>query len=350
MIQLLGRIGELDPQACHALRVVACFDELCVGGVNTRGLLSAAAALSGCVAGFRSERTGRGMRVAPSGELAHGSAGPKTTADASDGLTVWLECTGEPGAHDAIILERLALSVRLRHARGPRDVDGRRHMGLLLDAEVANEERRVAGARLNLTSTSTYRVVAAPLFATWTEHPVAPEDVVPTRHGPMHALVVSQATATLQASPCGIGVATSVERLHHSFRTAMVALLLCEPPAVPVVNADSYAGLVDLLADVPGDSPYPDVELVDKVAQHPWGLATLDVVIRAASSRQAARDAAVHHSTMQARIESIVADLGFDPFDGYGRFRAGIAYLGWRLSRSRVLDLPVLPRADERPA
>lgn len=84
--QLLGRISELDPQASHALRVIACFDELCIGGV---------------------------------------------------------EREGKPGANDAIILERLALSVRIRHARGPRDIDGRRHMGLLLDSEVPLEERRL---------------------------------------------------------------------------------------------------------------------------------------------------------------------------------------------------------------
>ena len=348
LIQLLGRIGALDPQACQALRVIACFDELCVGGVNTRGLLSAAAALSGCVAGFHSQRSGRGMRVDPSGELVNSPVGTKTSADASDGLTVWLEREGEPGANDAIILERLALSVRIRHARGPREFDARRHMGLLLDAAVPDEERRLAAASLNLTPTGTYRVVAAPLFAVWTEHPVAPEDVVPTRYGPMHALVVPADTATLKAGPCGIGAAGSVERLHHSFRTALVALRLCDPPVVPVVNADTYAGLIDLLADAPGDVHHPDVDLVDKVAAHPWGLATLDAAIRASSARRAARDAGVHHSTMQSRIDSITSDLGFDPFDGYGRVRAGIAYLTWRLSRSRVLELPAPSQTGAR--
>lgn len=350
MQQLLGRIGELDPEASHALRVIACFDELCIGGVNTRGLLSAAAALSGCVAGFRSERSGHGMRVDPSGELVNAPVGTKTAADASDGLSVWLEREGKPGANDSIILERLALSVRMRHARGPRDIDCRRHMGLLLDADVSDEERQLAAASLNLAPTGTYRAVAAPLFAIWTEHPAAPEDVVPTRYGPMHALVVSADTATLKAGPCGIGVAGSVERLHHSFRTALVALRLCDPPVVPVVNADTYAGLIDLLADAPADAHHQDVDLVDKVAQHPWGLATLDAAIRSSSTRQAARDAGIHHSTMQTRIDAVVAKLGFDPFDGYGRVRAGIAYLSWRLSRSRVLELPAPSHTGARSA
>lgn len=145
------------------------------------------------------------MRVDPSGELVNGPVGHKTSADASDGMTVWLERDGEPGGNDAIILERLAISVRIRHARGLRDIDGRRHMGLLLDAGVSGEERQLAAASLNLSPTGTYRVVAAPLFAIWTEHPAAPEDVVPTRFGPMHALVVPVDTATLKAGPCGSG-------------------------------------------------------------------------------------------------------------------------------------------------
>jgi hypothetical protein len=346
MQHLLGRISELDPAASHALRVIACFDELCVGGVNTRGLLSAAAALSGCVAGFRSERSGRSVRVNPQGDLVSGEATAMTTADASSGLTVWLERTGEPGASDAIILERLALTVRVRHGRGPRDIDGRRHMALLLDNDIAIEERQLAASSLGLIPTGTYRVAAAPLFAIWTEHPAAPEDVIPTRYGPMHVLVLTPDVTTLHAGPCGIGVATGIAQLGHSFRTALVALRLCDPPRVPVVNADVYAGLIDLLADSPPDAHQPDIELVEKVAQHAWGLETLDLVTRSTSARQAARLANVHHSTMQTRVDTLCADLGFDPFEGYGRVRAGIAYLSWLLCRSRVLELP----APVRPA
>lgn len=350
MQELLGRISELDPQACNALRVIACFDELSVGGVNTRGLLAAAAALSGCVAGFSSDHARRSMRITPRGELAPGEPTTMTSLDASDGLRVWLEREGEPAANDAIILERLALTVRLRHARGPRDIDGRRHLGVLVDPDSPIESRRMSAASLGLTPGSSYRIAAAPLFAIWTEHPAAPEDVVATRYGPMHALVLPADTDTLRAGPCGIGVATGVDHLHHSFRTALVALRLSDPPRTPVVNADEYAGLVDLLADAPPDAHHPDVDLVDRVAEQPWGLPTLDVVVRSTSSRQAARLANVHHSTMQTRVDALLETLGFDPFDGYGRARAGIAYLTWRLHRSRVLELPTPAPAPARPS
>lgn len=349
MQHLLGRISELDPHASQALRVIACFDELSVGGVNTRGLLAAAAALSGTVAGFRSEVTGRSMRVTPRGDLMPGDAPAQiTVADASSGLTVWLERDAEPGANDAIILERLALTVRLRNARGPRDIDGRRHLNLLLDREVGLEERQTAAASLGLSPGASYRIAAAPLFAIWTEHPCAPEDVVATSFGPMHALVLPAETDTLHAGPCGLGVATGIDHLDHSFRTALVALRLCDPPREPVVNADTYAGLVDLLADAPINAHQPDVELVDRVAERPWGLPTLDVVVRSTSARHAARLARVHHSTMQTRVDALAADLGFDPFEGYGRVRAGIAYLTWRLQRSRVLELPAPSQTARR--
>lgn len=52
------------------------------------------------------------------------------------------------------------------------------------------------------------------------------------------------------------------------------------------------------------------------------------------------RDARVHHSTMQAMVETVAALRGFDPFDGLGRTRLGTAYLVWRLRHSRVPDLP----------
>ena len=63
------------------------------------------------------------------------------------------------------------------------------------------------------------------------------------------------------------------------------------------------------------------------------------------SSRQAARLADVHHSTMQARIDTMIERLGFDPLEGYGRARLGVAWLVWRLRNSRVLELPT-PAVD----
>ena len=342
MQELLGRIARLDPSASLGLRVIACFDELMVGNVNTRALLAAAASLAGCVAGFRSENPGRTVRIDPRGHHADGVppvVRPDFRQDASDGLTVWLERDGERQPNDAIVLERLALAIRIRHGRG-RQSDHRRDLSLLLDPEVDVQARSVSAITLGLRPGARYRVVCAPLFAVWPEHPHGPEDVVATRFGAIHVLVLLDGDHAVAAVPSGVGVATDVVDLHHSFRTALVALRLCDPPAVGSVLADDFGGLVGLLADAPDGSPQPDVALIDEVMTHAWGAETLAAVVRSHSLRQAARVAGVHHSTMQSRLETVTETLGFDPFEGYGRTRLGTAYLVWRLRHSRVLDLP----------
>lgn len=349
MQELLGRISRLDPSASLGLRVIACFDELVVGNVNTRGLLAAAASLAGCPAGFRADDTGRAMRVDPRGSVLTGPPPPLGSAassSASDELTVWLERDGEPLPNDEITLERLALAVRIRHGRGRRDLDNRRRLGILTDGDAPVEERRAAATSLGLVADRCYRIAAAPLFAVWHQHPHGPEDVIPTRHGPIHAIVLPREQDAFSASPCGVGLAAGVEHLDHSFRTAMVALRLCAPPEHALVRADDYGGLIDLLADAPEGAHQPDVDLLDEVAVHPWGLGTVAALLTTTSVRKAANEAGVHHSTMAARVEMICETLGFDPLEGYGRARLGMAYLGHRTRHSRVLDLPA-PGARE---
>lgn len=343
MQELLGRIARLDPSASLGLRVIACFDELIVGNVNTRGLLAAAASLAGCPAGFRQQSPPRVVRVSPRGTLVDGD--PPAVAEqfrtsASEGLEVWLERTGDAWPNDAITLERLALAMRVRHGLGRRDVDNRRDLGLLTDRQVPLEDRLAAAEAIGLTANGRYRVAAAPLFAVWQQHPEGPEDVIPTRHGPIHALVLPEGHEDFVASPCGLGTVTSIDRLHDSFRVALVALRLSSPPDEPLVDADRYGGLITLLADSLEDSHQPDVDRMAEVAEHPWGLATVAALVATHSVREAARQAGVHHSTLGTRVETISDILGFDPLDGLGRARLGMAYLGHRLRHSTVLDLP----------
>ncbi len=346
MQELLGRIARLDPSASLGLRVIACFDELVVGNVNTRALLAAAASLAACVAGFSQAQPPRTVRIGPAGQRAEGPE-PKRraalSASASDDLTVWLEREGPAQPNDAIILERLALAVRIRHGRGRRDYDNRRHFGLLVDETLGAEQRCLSATALGLAPEGRYRVIAAPLFAVWTARASGPEDVVPTQHGPIHAVIVPENATDIDASPCGIGVATTAAELHHSFRTALVALRLCHPPEVGLVHADEFGGLVTLLADSGDAGPQPDLDNLEKIYGHSWGASTLDAIVKSGSVRQAARDAGVHHSTMQTRVDTISEVLGFDPFDGFGRTRLGAAHLLWRLRHSRVLELPPPP-------
>ena len=357
MQELLGRLSALDPEASQGLLVIACFDELVAGNVNTRALLSAAASLAGCVAGFHSEGSGHVVRITPRGECAapSPSAGPPSVGaglgvrvvEAATGLTVWLERDEDAHVNDSIILERLALSVRVRHGGG-RAGDRRRTLSVLLDGSVPADERLSAAARLGLSATVHYRVVAVPLFATWEHHPEAPEDVVPTPFGLIHALVVRADTNPLDCTPRGTGSASLPVHLHRSFQGAVVALRLCSPPGIPTVDADDYGGLVDVLVDMSADAPLVDVDLLEPVMGIPWGEATVDALVRSGSVRQAARIGGVHHSTMQSRLDTMTDALGFDPLNGFGRTRLGLAHLLWRLRHSTVLELPA-PESGRAP-
>lgn len=352
MQELLGRIARLDPSASLGLRVIACFDELVVGNVNTHALLSAAASLAGCVAGYRQATPPSTLRVTPSGTRVATDAtdigsGPDLArepihalTDPTGALTVWLERDGDPLPNDAIILERLALALRVRRLRGPRDLDNRRQLGVAVDATVTTDERLAACAALGLQPGLRHRVVVAPLFAVWRTHPDGAEDVVATPFGPIHTLVLPASTTEVDAAPVGIGTAVRPVDLPASFRTALVALRLCDPPAEPFVLADSYGGLVDLLAETGTDGQHGDADKVARLTEHAWGLPTVRALVTSQTVREAARQLDVHHSTLQARLETVVHELGFDPQEGFGRSRLATAYLVHRLRTSRVLDLP----------
>ncbi|MDQ1128026.1 helix-turn-helix domain-containing protein [Microbacterium sp. SORGH_AS_0888] len=338
MQELLGRLGALDPEARQSLRVIACFDELMSGNVPTRALLAAAAALCGGVVGAQYE--GRVERIDRRGDRLGPDVGvSRRCVHDLDGLRVWVEGEAPAHANDALVLERLALAIRVRvdpFSEGAR----RRDLAVVLDAEVAEGERLAAAARLLLPTDARFRVVVAPLFTAWERHPQGIEDVVATPAGPVHVAVIGESVPEPAGAPVGIGVAASVAELPVSYRTALVAVRLHDGRSAAPVRADDLGGLAVMLAEqFERGLAGPDQERVSRVAAHSWGESTLDALVRTTSLREAARDLGIHPSTLSARVESIVATLGFDPLTGLGRTRLGTAFLLWRLRQSRVLDV-----------
>ncbi|MGO3089018.1 MAG: hypothetical protein ACTII7_04975 [Galactobacter sp.] len=343
MQELLGRLGALDPEVGQGLRVIASFDELMSGAVAVRGLLAAASALSGATAG--AEIDGATLRVTPRGDDANEPIPPSVQRGPGE-PHVWIERPADQAhANDAIVLERLALAVRLRldpHHSAEGNGPGKRDLGIAVDASADAAERVEAAPRLGLSPTAHYRVLAAPLFATWTKHPRGPEDVMATPHGPVHLSIIRDGAQAV-GSPLGAGISVDLDALPHSAETAVIALRLHDASrdADRPVDAEALGGLVETLAVLPGQGGHDrDAEAMDRIMSHPWGRGSVDALVEAASIREAARLAGVHHSTMNTRTEAIAGELGFDPLSGLGRTRLGMAYLRWRLRHSTVLTLP----------
>lgn len=340
MQELLGRIAALDPQASLGLRVIACFDELVVGQVNTRALVAAAAALAGCPAGAATGDGSRVTRVDPEGTPMTGRVPDEVMSHAlPDGSRVWLERTGEPWANDALILERLGLSVGIRFGLERRQLESPRDVATMVDDASPPEARNAAAGRLGLASATTHRVLAAPLFAVFETRPPGVTDVVATRHGPVQVIIVSADIGPLSVNPAGLGPAVDTADLPRSLRVALLALRLADPPHRSVVRSEDFGGLVELLADS-SEASDPDAATVDELLAAPWADETAVALLEHSTVRQAARSLGLHHSTVQHRIDQFNETLGYDPLDGHNRTRLGISLLKWRLRNSRVLDLP----------
>ncbi|WP_181273998.1 PucR family transcriptional regulator [Brevibacterium oceani] len=340
MQELLGRIANLDPQASLGLRVIACFDELMVGEVNSRALAAAAAALAGCPAGFRSGDGSRTLRVDPAGITLAGDAPAEATVRSlPDSSEVWLERSGAAGPNDELILERFGLAIGVRFGLERQLIETPRDVALALDAAASAEERTAAALRLGLMPGTGYRVLAAPLFAVFDRRPAGPTDVITSEYGTLQVLIVDGAGEDLAVSPAGLGGSAAIGDLPRSLRAAIVALRLSRPPEEGLVRAENFGGLVELLAESP-DANDPDAARLDELMDAPWAESTVRVVLEAPTIRQAARSLGLHHSTVQGRAEYMERCLGYDPLAGYNRTRLGTSVLRWRLRNSRVLELP----------
>ncbi len=110
-------------------------------------------------------------------------------------------------------------------------------------------------------------------------------------------------------------------------RTALVAVRLCELPEQQSVNADVHGGLIRVLAESPLGAANPDAIRPGAAMGQRGAAATVGALLDSSTLRQAARSLGVHHSTMQTRVETLAGAVGFDPIDGYGKARLGMAFL-----------------------
>ncbi|MFT4212882.1 MAG: hypothetical protein QM626_13545 [Microbacterium sp.] len=320
MQELAGRLTALDADASASLKVISYFDALVAGGAGIESLVRAAVVLTGVAAG--AETSGRVTRVDANGR--RGDDGDRGDWPSSEvgGRTVWIERVGEAHANDAMVLDRLSLAVMIADAR--RGVPEAGAVEIVLDAGRPASERATALARLPLEAAGPVRVIAQQ-----PDMPVAgPSALVADARGLVRAVLMTPSHAP-GAGPAGYALASSADVLPQAWEDARLALRLADRRH-PVVCADDLGALIVVARSFdPRQSQHPDVGVLLALDERTREL--LDELVEADSVRAAAGALGLHHSTLQARHESLTRQLGYDPRSGLGRTRYETARLLARL-------------------
>ncbi|MFE6996732.1 hypothetical protein ACFVAE_12290 [Microbacterium sp. NPDC057659] len=307
MQELVGKLSALDPEASDALKVVAYFDALISNRVGPAGLLRGAAVLSGAVIGL--DRHGSIMRCDPQGVRMPEQPQPDGVMNAAtSGGVVWLERSGSPHANDRIILERLALGLQLLDSSGAES----NSLAVAIDSGRPLEERVAALGRLKLEPHDSIRLVAT---AVESSPGPGPTVVMPTRYGMMRATIETGTTAGGRA---GLGLRARADHAPDSWLGAVIALRLATD-LTPVVDAADLGAMLLLATAYDPDAPHEDVRALASL--DPRNAEILRVIVESDSIRSAATELGMHHSTVQAKHDSLTRALGYDVRTTSGRMR-----------------------------
>ncbi|OON72406.1 hypothetical protein [Streptomyces tsukubensis] len=322
MQELIGRLTPLDAEATETLKVVTYFDALMSAGLGLDAIVRAAASLTGTAAGARS--AGRFAR-----SDAHGSRLPdsdlppdRLTVATQDG-EVWIEREGPAHSNDAMVLERLALTVAYAQRQGPQS---KAALAIAIDPHRAANEREGALSRLGLRPASQVRVVVGPA-AFLASH--ASATTVPTANGLVSVTVLPDGADPDIPTPRGVGIAVRADEMWESLHSARLAYRLTDEET-PVVDASELGVLLPavdaLLARQPEHADVLALARLDARTRH-----VLACIVTSDSIRSAAGLLHMHHSSVQARHEWLTERLGYDPRSAQGRARYEIATLAFKL-------------------
>jgi hypothetical protein len=324
---LVWRLKALDPEASEGLKVIAYFDALVDGHASAHVLLTGAAVLSGCPAGYAAD--GNTLRVDASGtKTAPGAPGAWPGHDFGDGGRVWIERSGPAFANDEMILERVAIALGISFDRTSPVAATRRAVATVIDGTAPLDRRMDAAALLHLDRDTAYRVVAVPAATVLP----GPSAVIYTGVGPVRAAVHRPADARPE-SRSGIGLATLPGALDRSWASALLALRLTGPQN-PRQLADDLGSLL-VFAELADSSTHetPDLTALKRLLHaQPKALALLEAIAATNSLRAAADEVGLHHSTVQSRTAEYSQALGFDILTAAGRVRLSLVLTLFRLS------------------
>jgi len=324
---LVWRLKALDPEASEGLKVIAYFDALVDGHASAHVLLTGAAVLSGCPAGYVTD--GNTLRVDATGtKTAPGAPDAWPGHDFGDVGRVWIERSGPAFANDEMILERVAIALGISFDRTSPVAATRRAVATVIDSAAPLDRRMDAAAMLHLDRDTAYRVAAVPAATVLP----GPSAVIYTEVGPVRAVVLRAADAQPE-SRSGVGLAMVPGALDRSWDSALLALRLTGPRN-PQQLADDLGGLL-VFAEQAGSSKLetPDLTALKRLLlAQPKALVLLEAIAATNSLRAAADEVGLHHSSVQTRTADYSQALGFDILTAAGRVRLSLVLTLFRLS------------------
>lgn len=330
MQELVGRLSALDPAASESLKIIAYFDTLIATRSGRLALLRAAAVLTGQVAGCRQPEDTEALRVSPTGhQLDSGTADGWPGRSLATGGHVWIERTESGHPIDAMVLERLALAVGLLTSQSPAGL-----AAVVVDAAASREERVDAAEQLRLIPSERVRAVAVPLADRGVGVGVSGFGPIATPWGSL-ALHLLRGESAWSGGTAGIGFLGGPDALPGSWASAVIALR-ARRDSSEVLAADDLGGIVAVVEAIDNGSTVPqDVVRLEQLRRDPGAADLLDAVADSASLRAAATRLGSHHSTVQARLETVGRALGFDPATPHGRTRLDLALTVARVRAAR---------------
>jgi hypothetical protein len=320
--------------------------------VAYEAFVRAAASAAGCPAGVKDERYAVTLRVDPQSGLLDFSAvsldrirlWPHVVVDVATGVLLWLEQPGRQEQHRAL-LARLAAALRTTtNSAAQSDVaEGtvQAAVSVLLDSTASRGSHRAAAARLGLSNRQPLYVVAS-AGARDVTGATAPEAMMRTRVGVVRASIRMSPPELLQAGPTqrlGVGTSGDVDHLPSSWQQALIALRLTSP-WTPVRHWASLGAMAVLAGAVDySTTSHADEQNIERAAAEPWGLETMEAIIRTSGIRSGAEALGLHHSTLQVRRDRLSKLMGYaiDTPEGRIRLAAGLVL---HYMRKNVFDGP----------
>lgn len=235
----------------------------------------------------------------------------------------WIERDGDPHSNDAMILERLCLSLGIVRAR--RTIGQESAVELAISSYASADERGGAASRLRLDGGAMRVVASPPDPAPLPQHPSA---IVATRHGLNRATIVraevDPATAWREggAPRLGVGLVAAGDGLPASWTAALVAVRLTTDDE-PVIDAASLGAALLVAEAAESGGGHPDAAALARLDSRSVEL--LDAVADERSVRAASVRLGRHHSSVQERLTALIGVLGYDPRTPRGHTRYALA-------------------------